>query len=47
MTFYVCPLEEVPPDPSVSWYSAVLVGKHTLNDTYIKPQLQEIVLVNS
>ena len=30
--FYVRPLEDVPPDPSAPWYSAVPVGKHTLND---------------
>ena len=30
--FYVRPLKDVPPDPSAPWYSAVPVGKHTLND---------------
>ena len=30
--FYVCPLKEIPSDPSAPWYSAVPVGKHTLND---------------
>ena len=29
---YVRLLEEVSPDPSVPWYSAVPVGKHTLTD---------------
>ena len=29
--FYVHPLQEAPADPSAPWYTAVLVGKHTLN----------------
>ena len=30
--FYVHPLENVPSEPSAPWYSAIPVGKHTLND---------------
>ena len=30
--FYVRPLQETPRDPSVPWYTAVPVGKHTLNN---------------
>ena len=29
--FYVRPLQEAPADPSAPWYTAVPVGKHTLN----------------
>ena len=31
MFFYVHPLQEAPADPSAPWYTAVPVGKHTLN----------------
>ena len=30
--FYVRPLEETPTDPTSPWFTAVSVGKHTLND---------------
>ena len=30
--FYIRPLQEAPADPSAPWYSAVPIGKHTLNN---------------
>ena len=38
--FYVRPLKDVPSDPSAPWYSAVPIGKHTLNDKVKKMCLE-------